>query len=185
MAVDHAIVATSLGKRFARHGYDRPSTLKEMILRGNPTDRTPQFWGLRDVSFSIRKGRAVGVVGRNGAGKSTLLRLVGGVGRPDQGQVTVRGRIGAILDLGAGLTGDLTGRENIFILGVLAGMTRAEVKARMADIIRFAELEQFVDDPVRIYSSGMRMRLAFAVAAHIDPDVLLLDEVLAVGDASF
>lgn len=183
--MDHPIVVTSLGKRFARHGYDRPSTLKELVLRGHSFSKAPQFWGLREVSFQVRKGRAVGVVGRNGAGKSTLLRLISGIGRPDEGRVQVRGRIGAILDLGAGLTGDLTGRENIFILGVLAGMTRAEVKARMADIVRFAELEAFVDDPVRIYSSGMRMRLAFAVAAHIDPDVLLLDEVLAVGDASF
>ena len=125
------------------------------------------------------------MVGNNGAGKSTLLRLIGGVGVPDTGRVRVSGRIGAILDLGAGLSDDLTGRENAYIAGVIAGMTRAEIRRRFDAIVSFAELEEFIDSPLRTYSSGMRMRLAFSVAVHIDPDILLVDEALAVGDMAF
>ncbi len=180
-----AIVVAGLGKRFRRPGADRPTSLKETLLRGLRGLREETFWGLRDISFSVPRGRAVGVIGRNGAGKSTLLRLIGRVGRPDEGSVTAHGRIGALLDLGAGLAHDLTGRENIFIAGVIAGMTRAEVQQRLEAIIAFAELEAFIDSPLRIYSSGMQMRLAFAVAAHCDPDILLIDEVLAVGDLAF
>jgi lipopolysaccharide transport system ATP-binding protein len=180
-----SIVVEDLGKQFRRRVGDRPKTLKETILRGGRSTRLEPFWGLRQISFEIPRGHCVGVVGKNGAGKSTLLRLIGGVGKPDEGRVKVHGRIGALLDLGAGLTDDLTGRENVFVIGVIAGMLRAEIEARFDSIVRFAELEKFIDNPIRTYSTGMRMRLAFAVASHVEPDVLLVDEVLAVGDVSF
>jgi lipopolysaccharide transport system ATP-binding protein len=179
-----AIVARELGKRFYRRG-SRPNTLKDLVLSRFGRQGTTAFWGLRDVSFSITPGRTVGVVGPNGAGKSTLLRLLGGVGRPDSGTVETRGRIGALLDLGAGLEPELTGRENVFLGGIIAGMTRREVARRFDAIVQFAELEAFIDSPLRTYSTGMQMRLAFAVAAHIDPQILLIDEVLAVGDIAF
>ena len=180
-----AIRVQGLGKRFRRYGADRPTTFKETVLRGFRYTPVEYFWGLRDVSFEVTPGRAIGVVGKNGAGKSTLLRLIGGVGRPDEGKVEVHGRIGALLDIGSGLTDDLTGRENVFVAGVIAGMTRAEIARRFDDVVAFAELEAFIDSPLRTYSTGMRMRLAFAVAIHIEPDILLVDEVLAVGDSAF
>ena len=127
----------------------------------------------------------VGVIGRNGAGKSTLLRLLGGVGRPDEGSVKVRGRVGALLNLGAGFHPDLTGRENVFISGVIGGLTRREVRQRFESIVAFSELEDYVDSPLRTYSTGMQMRLAFSIAIHAQPEILLIDEVLAVGDLSF
>ncbi len=143
------------------------------------------FWSLRDVSFTVQRGRALGVVGRNGAGKSTLLRLLARVSRPDEGRITVTGRVGGLLDLTAGFHPDLTGRENAFIGGVIRGFTRTQVRDRFDAILDFAELRHAVDRPLRTYSSGMQMRLAFAVAIHAEPDVLLVDEVLAVGDAAF
>jgi lipopolysaccharide transport system ATP-binding protein len=184
-----AIVVQNLSKSFRRYHADRPTTLKEALLRGlhglrrvAPAER---FWALRDVSFSVAPGRMVGVVGPNGAGKSTLLRLIGGVGRPDQGSVEVHGRIGALLDLGAGFHPDLTGRENVFVNGVIAGLTRHEVARRFDSIVAFAELEEFINNPLRTYSTGMQMRLGFAVAVHTDPEILLIDEILAVGDLAF
>ncbi|HEX6387562.1 MAG TPA: ABC transporter ATP-binding protein, partial [Anaerolineae bacterium] len=163
-----------------------PNSFIEAFVRGlrwlRPAER---FWALRDVSFAIPAGRMVGVIGNNGAGKSTLLRLIGGVGRPDVGYVRTHGRIGALLELGAGFHPDLTGRENVFVSGVISGLTRREVQERFHDIVAFAELEAFIENPLRTYSSGMQMRLAFAVAAHIEPDILLIDEVLAVGDVAF
>ena len=181
-----AIVVEDLGKRFRRYPADRPRTLKETVVRGlRRTRPVDDFWALRDISFSVAPGRMVGVVGPNGAGKSTLLRLVGGVGRVDEGQVKVNGRIGALLDLGAGFHPDLTGRENVYINGVVAGLTRGQVADRFADIVEFAELEEFIDSPLRTYSTGMHMRLGFAVAVHTDPDILLIDEILAVGDLAF
>jgi len=183
--MDAAITVTNLGKRFRRSGVDAPRTLKDAIIRRGRGLRGETFWGLRDVSFSIGQGRTIGIVGRNGAGKSTLLRLIGQVGRPDTGSVQTHGRIGALLDLGAGVHPDLTGRENVFVSGVISGMTRAEVAARFAEIVAFAELEAFIDSPLRTYSTGMKMRLAFAVAVHISPQILLIDEVLAVGDLAF
>ncbi len=131
------------------------------------------------------RGRAVGIIGTNGSGKSTLLRLVGGIGTVDSGRVRVTGRIGALLDLGSGLHGDLTGRENVVVAGVLNGLSRREVLRRFDDIVAFSEIGQFIDNPMRTYSSGMQMRLAFAINVHTNPDVLLIDEVLAVGDAAF
>lgn len=180
-----SIVVKGVSKRFRRPRGDRLTSFKESVLSGFRRAEMGSFWALRDVSFTVPEGRMVGVVGKNGAGKSTLLRLIGGVGRPSEGTIEVQGRIGALLDLGAGLTDDMTGRENIFIAGVIAGMTRAEVKSCYELIVAFAELESFIEMPIRTYSSGMRMRLAFSVAAHMSPDVLLVDEVLAVGDPRF
>jgi lipopolysaccharide transport system ATP-binding protein len=181
-----AVVVRGLGKRYRRYRADRPTTLKDALVRGFHLLRSEgSFWALRDVSFSVAPGRMVGVVGRNGAGKSTLLRLIGGVGRPDTGSIDVRGRIGAILDLGDSLTPDLTGRENAFIAGVVSGLTRREMGGRFESMVHFAELEEVIDDPLRTYSTGMQMRLAFAVAVHTDPDILLIDETLAVGDFAF
>lgn len=180
------IVAEGLGKRFRRYSEDRTWTLQETILRGfkkrQPDD---YFWALKEVSFQVPKGKMFGLVGRNGAGKSTLLRLIGGVGEPDKGSIFTHGRIGALIDLGAGFHPDLTGRENIFINGVISGLLRQEVVRRFDDIVQFSELEEFIDSPLRTYSTGMRMRLAFSVAVNIDPDILLIDEVLAVGDLAF
>jgi lipopolysaccharide transport system ATP-binding protein len=183
-----AIAVHQLSKRYRRPDPNRPRTLQEWIIRrlkGRDWQGSKYFWALRDVNFTIPMGRMVGLIGHNGAGKSTLLRLLGSVGRAEAGQIEVNGRIGALLDLGAGLNGDLTGCENIFVAGVIGGLTRREVKARFDDIVAFAELEAFIDAPLRTYSTGMRMRLAFAVAVHIEPDILLIDEVLAVGDVAF
>jgi lipopolysaccharide transport system ATP-binding protein len=181
-----AIIVHALAKQFRRYHADRPRTLKGAFTRRfrgvRPVER---FWALRDVSFSVAAGRMLGVIGSNGAGKSTLLRLIGGVGRPDRGSVQVHGRIGALLDLGVGFHPELSGRENVFIGGVIAGLMRREVAQRFDSIVAFAELQQFIESPLRTYSTGMQMRLAFAVAVHTTPDILLIDEVLAVGDASF
>lgn len=181
-----AIIVNGVGKQFRRVDPNRPHTLQEAVinrLRGlRPADT---FWALRDINFAIQPGKMVGLIGHNGAGKSTLLRLIGGVGRADEGAIVVNGRIGALLDLGVGFNGDLTGRENIFVSGIISGLTRREVAARFDDIVAFAELAAFIDAPLRTYSSGMQMRLAFSVAVHIEPDVLLIDEVLAVGDMAF
>jgi lipopolysaccharide transport system ATP-binding protein len=178
------ILVSDVGKRFREIDRGRPSTLKGLFLSATYS-RRKQFWGLRHVDFSIKPGRAVGVVGRNGAGKSTLLRIVGGVTRSNEGKVSLKGRIGALLEIGAGLTDDLTGRENVYLMGVISGMLRSEVEERLERIIAFAELADVIDRPVRTYSTGMKMRLAFSVAIHVEPDVLLIDEVLAVGDGAF
>jgi lipopolysaccharide transport system ATP-binding protein len=181
-----AVVVQNLGKRFRRYHVDRPWTLHEVLLRGfRKLKPAESFWGLRDVSFTVAPGRMVGVVGRNGAGKSTLLRLIGGVGRPDEGRVNTRGRLGALLNLGAGFHPDLTGRDNLFVTGVINGLTRREVAERFDSIVAFAELESFIDNPLRTYSTGMQMRLAFAVSVHAEPEILLIDEVLSVGDLAF
>ena len=181
-----AIVVHNLGKQFRRYHVDRPTTLQEAVLSGlrriGPAER---FWSLRNISFRVTPGRMLGVLGSNGAGKSTLLRLLGGVGHPDEGHLIVHGRISALLDLGTGFHPDLTGRENVFINGVIAGLTRHEVARRFDSIVEFAELEAFIDNPLRTYSTGMQMRLGFAVAAHTDPEILLIDEILAVGDLAF
>lgn len=181
-----AVIVHRLGKRFRRYHPERPSTFQEVFLRGLRSLWPKEvFWALRDVNFSVPTSRMVGVIGANGSGKSTLLRLIAGIGYPDEGSIKIRGRSAALLELGAGFHRDLTGRENIFISGVLAGFTRQEVARRFDSIVAFSELESFIDDPLRTYSTGMQMRLAFAVAIHAEPEILLIDEVLSVGDRSF
>jgi lipopolysaccharide transport system ATP-binding protein len=180
------ITADDVGKLYHRRHPNRPRTVHEALLRGLRGLRaTESFWGLRHVSFTVAPGRMLGVLGRNGAGKSTLLRLLGGVDVPGEGRVEVRGHVGGLLTLGAGFHPDLTGRENVFVSGIVHGLTRAEVAERFDSILGFAELEDFIDSPLRIYSTGMAMRLGFAVASHMQPEVLLIDEVLAVGDVEF
>lgn len=181
-----AIDVSNVSKSFRRYRPERPMMLQEVLARGfRGLGKTDRFWAVHDVSFSVPRGRAVGIIGTNGSGKSTLLRLVGGIGSADSGRIHVAGRIGALLDLGSGLHGDLTGRENIIVAGVLNGLSRQEVLRRFDDIVAFAEIEKSIDNPMRTYSSGMQMRLAFATNVHTNPDVLLIDEVLAVGDAAF
>jgi len=184
--MDYAVVVKDLSKQYYLYHADRPGTLHETLIRGfrrlRPSER---FWALRDVSFSIAPGRVVGVVGSNGSGKSTLLRLIAGVGRADSGSIKVNQRLGGLLDLGTGFHPDLTGRENAFVNGVISGLTRREVAQRFDSIVAFAELESFIDNPIRTYSTGMQMRLGFAIAIHSRPEMLLIDEILSVGDHSF
>ena len=180
------IVVQSVSKKFRRYHSDRPRTLQEAFVRGSRRVRPVEdFWALRDVSFSVSRGRMVGVVGANGSGKSTLLRLIGSVGRPDKGRIEVHGRLGALLDLSTGFHPELTGRDNIFIAGIIAGLRRREVAQRFDSIVAFAELEEFIDNPMRTYSTGMQMRLGFAVAVHTEPQILLIEEILSVGDHAF
>ena len=143
------------------------------------------IWALRDISFDVEQGEVIGLIGRNGAGKSTLLKILSRITKPTQGQVRLRGRIGSLLEVGTGFHPELTGRENIYLNGAVLGMKRAEIIRKFDEIVAFAEVEKFIDTPVKRYSSGMHMRLAFAVAAHLEPEIMLIDEVLAVGDASF
>jgi ABC-type polysaccharide/polyol phosphate transport system ATPase subunit len=154
------------------------------LRRQNRTARE-DFWALKDVSFAVRPGEPVGVVGHNGSGKSTLLKILNGILQPTTGQVRVTGRVGALIEVGAGFHPDLTGRENVYLNGAILGLSRRDIAARFDRIVAFAGLEKFIDTPVKRYSSGMYMRLGFAVAAHTDPEILLIDEVLAVGDAQF
>ena len=158
------------------------------LLRGRPIiqgNHLEEVWALKDVSFEIRRGETVGIIGRNGAGKSTLLKVLSRITEPSAGRVTIKGRVASLLEVGTGFHPELTGRENVYLNGAILGMTRAEVKRKFDEIVAFAEIEKFLDTPVKRYSSGMYVRLAFAVAAHLEPEILLVDEVLAVGDASF
>ena len=143
------------------------------------------FWALKDISFEVKDGEVLGIIGRNGAGKSTLLKILSRITKPTTGSADVYGRVGSLLEVGTGFHPELTGRENIFLNGAILGMTRREIQRRFDEIVAFAEVEQFLDTPVKRYSSGMYMRLAFAVAAHLEPEILVVDEVLAVGDAAF
>jgi lipopolysaccharide transport system ATP-binding protein len=194
---DVAIRVEDLGKRYRigerREAYD---TLRDALVRaaGTPLRAwrhrgrpgpTAEIWALRDVSFDVRRGEVLAVIGRNGAGKSTLLKLLSRVVRPTLGRAWIRGRIGSLLEVGTGFHAELTGRENIYLNGAILGMTRVEIARKFDEILAFAEVERFLDTPVKRYSSGMHMRLAFAVAAHLEPEILLVDEVLAVGDAAF
>ena len=184
--MSYAITAQAISKQYNRYPTHRPRTFMEAVLWG-PRRRQPveRFWALREVSFAVAPGQMLGVVGQNGAGKSTLLQILSGVVSPDQGKVLLRGRMGALLDLGAGFHPDLTGRENLYVSAIVAGLTRREAERQFDAILSFAELEAFIDNPVRTYSTGMQMRLAFAVAIHTQPDVLLVDEFLSVGDLAF
>jgi len=151
----------------------------------DPLPALEEFWALRDVSFSVQQGEIVGIIGRNGAGKSTLLKLLSRITEPTLGSIRLRGRVASLLEVGTGFHPELTGRENIFLNGAILGMTKVEIKRKFDEIVAFAEVEKFLDTPVKRYSSGMHVRLAFAVAAHLEPETLIVDEVLAVGDAQF
>jgi len=182
-----AIRVEELSKRFTlRH--DRPRSFQDLFLntlRFKRSTSTERYWALRDVSFEVEPGEMLGIVGENGAGKSTLLKLLSRIIEPTSGKIEVDGRIGALLELGTGFHPDLTGRENVFFNGSMLGITKAEITHLFDEIVDFAEMERFIDVPVRHYSSGMFMRLGFSVAIHLRPDILLVDEVLAVGDHAF
>src|SRR5213595_1040829 len=183
-----AIELVGVSKIYRRYGGRQFSTLKSALLQRSivrnlqPSETFP---ALTDVSFSVTKGSTYGVMGRNGSGKSTALKLVAGITKPTSGRVTVEGRISALIELGAGFHPEISGRENVFINGIMLGLTKREIQDRFDEIVDFAELTEFIDAPVKTYSSGMYIRLGFAVAIHVNPDVLLVDEVLAVGDEGF
>src|SRR6478735_2759493 len=184
----NAIELVNVSKIYRRYGGRQFSTLKSALLqRSILRDLQPSetFPALTDVSFSVPKGSTYGVMGRNGSGKSTALKLVAGITKPTSGSVRVEGRISALIELGAGFHPEISGRENVFINGIMLGLTKREIQERFDEIVDFAELREFIDAPVKTYSSGMYMRLGFAVAIHVNPDVLLVDEVLAVGDEGF
>jgi ABC-type polysaccharide/polyol phosphate transport system ATPase subunit len=185
----NAIEVTNVTKVYRRYARRRQfATLKSALLKGSLIhDLQPEekFPALQDVTFIVPAGRTYGIIGRNGSGKSTALKLVAGITKPTTGTVTVVGRISALIELGAGFHPEISGRENVFINGIMLGLTKREVTRRFDEIVEFAELQDFIDAPVKTYSSGMYMRLGFAVAIHVDPDVLLVDEVLAVGDEGF
>lgn len=183
-----AIELTGVSKIYRRYSGRQFSTLKSALLqRSLVRDLRPSevFPALSDVSFTVQKGSTYGVIGRNGSGKSTALKVVAGITKPTSGTVRVTGRISALIELGAGFHPEISGRENVFINGIMLGLTRREIQERFDEIVDFAELKEFIDAPVKTYSSGMYMRLGFAVAIHVNPDVLLVDEVLAVGDEGF
>jgi ABC-type polysaccharide/polyol phosphate transport system ATPase subunit len=185
----NAIEVRDVHKIYRRYGRRKQfATLKSALLSGNVLrDLRPDavFEALKGVSFDVAKGRTFGIVGRNGSGKSTMLKLIAGIGKPTSGTVRVDGRVSALIELGAGFHPEISGRENVYINGLMLGLSRREIGRRFDEIVRFAELEEFIDAPVKTYSSGMYMRLGFAVAINVDPDVLLVDEVLAVGDEAF
>ena len=196
-----AIRVENLGKQYRIGGPQAPyKTLRDTLsgmatapLRGirsmargrfsGGSDNT--FWALRDVSFEVQAGQVTGIIGRNGAGKSTLLKILARITEPSEGYAELRGRVGTLLEVGTGFHPELTGRENIYLNGAILGMQRAETERKFDEIVAFAEVERFIDTPVKHYSSGMYLRLAFAVAAHLEPEILIIDEVLAVGDAQF
>lgn len=185
-ATGYAIEAENVGVRFnlrLRRGNTLRRSLLDFLSRAR--QESGQFWALRGVSFRVRPGEMFAVIGANGSGKSTLLLVLAGILRPDTGWVRVNGRVSTLLTVGAGFDQDLTGRENIFLSGAFIGLTKAQIEERYEEIIRFSELGDFINVPVRRYSSGMRARLGFAIATSIEPDILLLDEVLGVGDAAF
>lgn len=187
------IAVENLGKRYRIGARQTHNSLRDAVastvsaplraLRGNSSDNT--IWALQDVTFEVAPGEVVGIIGRNGAGKSTLLKILSRITKPSKGRVALNGRVGSLLEVGTGFHSELTGRENIFLNGAILGMTRQEIQKKFDEIVAFAETEQFLDTPVKHYSSGMTVRLAFAVAAHLEPKILIIDEVLAVGDAAF
>jgi lipopolysaccharide transport system ATP-binding protein len=193
----HAIVVEGVAKSYSiRHeGRERYTALRDVIAskvksafsrqKRKYSSSSEEFWALEDVSFAVDPGERLGIIGRNGAGKSTLLKILSRITEPTRGRIRIAGRVASLLEVGTGFHPELTGRENIFLNGVILGMTRAEVRRRFDEIVAFAEVEKFLDTPVKRYSSGMYVRLAFAVAAHLETEVMIVDEVLAVGDAAF
>jgi lipopolysaccharide transport system ATP-binding protein len=187
------INVSGLGKRYRLSHQKRSDTLRDSLTRkfrgllgrGGDGDNGEDFWALRDVSFEVAEGDVVGIIGRNGAGKSTLLKLLSRITEPTTGSIRLRGRVASLLEVGTGFHPELSGRENIFLNGAILGMSRAEITRKFDEIVAFAEVERFLDTQVKHYSSGMYVRLAFAVAAHLEPEILIVDEVLAVGDAQF
>ena len=195
---DISVHIEGVGKRFHIGGaMQKNDTLRDAIVAaaqrgvervrhpGSVTSKTEVLWALRDVDIEVREGEVLGLIGGNGAGKSTLLKLLSRITEPTEGTMTLNGRVGSLLEVGTGFHPELTGRENIFLNGAILGMTREEIDSRFDDIVEFSEISRFLDTPVKRYSSGMYVRLAFAVAAHLEPEILLIDEVLAVGDAAF
>jgi lipopolysaccharide transport system ATP-binding protein len=194
--VNNAIEVRGIGKRYhlgaagdRQYSYkslrDILAEVPRKLFRRHEAKAPPTFWALKDISFDVAEGEVVGLIGRNGAGKSTFLKVLSRVTDPTEGRILLHGRIGSLLEVGTGFHPELTGRENIFLNGAILGMRRAEIVRHFDAIVAFAEVEKFIDTPVKHYSSGMYLRLAFAVAAHLDPEILLVDEVLAVGDAAF
>jgi lipopolysaccharide transport system ATP-binding protein len=187
---DVAIAARGIGKEFRigqmQAGYRLLSETITARLRGaRPVESRGHFWALRDIDLDVRQGESIGLIGRNGAGKSTLLKVLARITPPTAGEIRLRGRVGALLEVGAGFHPELTGRENVYLNGIILGMNRAEIDRKFDEIVEFAGVEQFIDTPVKRYSSGMYLRLAFSVAAHLETEILVVDEVLAVGDAAF
>jgi lipopolysaccharide transport system ATP-binding protein len=181
LQVDH------VSKRYRIRQEETPSATQQTLMGRLRRLRPPKrdFWALRDVSFEVQRGESLGIIGANGAGKSTILKLLSSITTPTSGEITINGRLSALIEVGSGFHPELTGRENIFLSGSILGMRRREIAAKLESIVEFAGLSEFLDVPVKRYSSGMYVRLGFSIAAHLDPDILLLDEVLAVGDASF
>jgi ABC-2 type transport system ATP-binding protein len=183
MSSEYTIEVKNVKKKFKVY-YDKGRSLKEKVLFRN-RNRYEEHWVLNGISFNVKKGEAIGIIGHNGCGKSTTLKLLTKIMYPDEGSIEIKGRVSSLIELGAGFHPDMSGRENIYTNASIFGLTRKEIDARLQDIIEFSELEEYLDNPVRTYSSGMYMRLAFSVAINVDADVLLVDEILAVGDINF